>query len=113
MVFAFGHKVHRTIDRLLLVLGNGLEVVEVSLKNVMQILEDQNVRVDVDHIVEFSAFSDELLQEGVSCSPMVQIIVGIPAEKKTRWSISSPAFMAYTSIGRGKLHFRLKTMTSL
>ena len=79
MVFALGNKVHGTIDGLLLVLRDCLQIVKISLKNSMEILEDEDIRVDVDDIIKLSALCDQLLQEGVSGGPVIQVIVCVPA----------------------------------
>ena len=79
MILALGHKVHGPVDGLLLVLRDGHEVVEVALEDRVQVLHDEDVRVDVDHIVVLPALGNELLQEGVPRRPVVQVVVRIPA----------------------------------
>ncbi len=45
VVLALGHKVHSAVDGLLLVLGNGHQVVKVPLKQRMQVLRHRYVQI--------------------------------------------------------------------
>ena len=56
MVLALRHEMHSAIDGLLFVFRDGHEVVKIPLKEGVEVLDDEDIRVNVDDIVHFPAF---------------------------------------------------------
>ena len=99
MVPPLGHKVHRAVDGLLLVLRDGQGVVEIPLEHAVQVVHDEDVRVDVHHVVHLTALRNQLLQEAVARGPVIQVVVRVAPKllfvdhypAKGGWPLSWPA----------------------